>query len=80
MSITPGSPIPRSIPKKLAERIEYWDDERREGNSLIITLHYGWSFDPIEHEGVRGFDTVSEAKDAIRNATPCLCKECQAAR
>lgn len=80
MKFTPGDRIPRSIPQRLAERVQHWDDERKLGNSLIVTLHYGWSFDPAMHEGVMGFDTVAEARSAIKRAGPCRCKECEAAR
>ena len=31
-------------------RIEHWDDERKIGNSLIVTLRNGWAFDPRERE------------------------------
>ena len=53
---------------KLAKHIEYWDDEREQGNGIIITLKDGFSFTPqncgIEH--VRGFDTVTEAREACK--------------
>ena len=35
-------------------RIEYWDDERAIGNSLIVTLVKGWRFEE-KGEHVRGF-------------------------
>lgn len=69
--------IPSYIPKYARKRIEHWDDERGQGNSLIVTLHYGWSFEPNAHEGVQGFDTVREAIDAVRTAHNCRCDECQ---
>ena len=57
--------------------IEHWDDERRIGNGIIVTLHYGWSFEPT-HEGVRGFDTVREAREATRLKAlyRCRCQQC----
>lgn len=59
-------------------RVEFWDDERCYGNGIIVTLNWGWSFEPCEHQGVRGFDLVSEAKEAVRKgAYPCACNECE---
>ena len=59
------------------KRIEFWDDERIEGNGIIVTLHYGWSFEPNYHEGVRGFDTIKEANQAVKNSYKCNCDECK---
>ena len=57
-------------------RIQFWDDERAEGNSLIVTLKDGWRFEePGEH--VRGFDTVNEAMRAVRHSTACDCPQCK---
>ena len=55
------------------------DDERAQGNSIIVTLKYGWEFgtDPFEARHVEGFDTMREAKDAIRDAIKCECGECK---
>jgi hypothetical protein len=61
---------------KYMMRVEFWDDERGIGNSLIVTLHYGFSFDLNDHEGVKGFDTIKEAKEGIKNSRICKCKEC----
>lgn len=58
------------------ERVEHWDDERDIDNGIIVTLRYGWSFEPCEHSGVKGFDTTREANSAIRSATRCECIEC----
>ena len=61
------------------KKIEFWDDERDIGNSLIVTLIRGWKFsdDPIANEHVRGFDTVADAMYAVRKETmPCDCKQC----
>ncbi len=60
---------------KYMDRVEHWDDERSIGNSLIVTLKWGWSFYQW-HEGVMGFDTVAEAKEAVKFALPCKCGEC----
>ena len=59
--------------------IEDWSDERRVGNGIIVTLNWGWSFDPNIHEGVRGFDTVREAKTAtrIKGLYRCQCYDCR---
>lgn len=62
----------------LPKHIEHWDDERRTGNGVIVTLHYGYSFEPSSHEGVRGFDTVREARTETRRSAVyrCKCAEC----
>ena len=59
------------------KRIEFWDDERNEGNGIIVTLHYGWSFEHANHEGVRGFDTIREANAAVKDSYKCECAECE---
>ncbi len=46
------------------------------GNGIIVTLHYGWSFEKTEHSGVRGFDSIREANAAVKNSHPCECREC----
>jgi len=62
--------------QKRHKRIMHWDDERKDGNSLIVSLVDGWNFgDYSEH--VRGFDTVREAMDAVRYAQPCDCDDCK---
>jgi hypothetical protein len=49
--------------------VAYIDDERNEGNSIIVTLSDGWYFADEADCGVRGYDTVSEVKrDTTRNA------------
>ena len=40
--------------------IAYIDDERSEGNSIIVTLSDGWFFVDEPNCGVRGFDGVAE--------------------
>jgi len=63
------------------KKIQFWDDERKYGNSLIVTLHYGWAFGDNENpnggEHVRGFDTVKEAMAEVRAAEPCHCRTCR---
>ncbi|CAB5219219.1 hypothetical protein UFOVP229_42 [uncultured Caudovirales phage] len=41
--------------------IAHVDDEREIGNSVIVTLQAGWFFKGTR-EGVRGYDTMREAK------------------
>ena len=55
--------------------IEYWDDERSIGNSLIVTLIKGRRFSE-NGEHVRGFDTIKEAMDDVRASSKCTCKDC----
>lgn len=71
--------IPKSVPKKLRERIQFWDDERGLGNSLIVTLEHGWHWagiDPYPGMHVAGFDTVSEVITELRATASCNCREC----
>ena len=42
--------------------VAHIDDERNQGNSIIVTLARGWDFEDEQGCGVRGFDTVAEAK------------------
>jgi hypothetical protein len=56
-------------------KIEFWDDERSIGNSLIVTLKPGWRFEE-EAEHVRGFDTVRSAMKEVRSSKPCHCADC----
>lgn len=42
--------------------VDFVDDERAIGNSIIVTLAAGWEFVAEPGCGVRGFDTVSEAR------------------
>ena len=49
--------------------IAYIDDERAEGNGIIVTLEDGWFFADEPDCGVRGFDTVGEVRQqTARNA------------
>lgn len=58
-------------------KIEHWDDERPEGNSLIVTLKPGWrfAFDHMVANHVAGFETVKEAMSAVRQAVACSCSD-----
>lgn len=64
---------------KLPKWVWTWDDEREIGNPIMIGLHYGYSFEPDEHEGIRSFDTVSEARTGVqkKNVYPCDCNICK---
>ena len=50
------------------KRVEHIDDERAEGNSIIVTLRKGWYFVDEPDCGVRGFDTVKELKEGVKSA------------
>lgn len=56
----------RSNPKPDPDHplVEHWDDERGIGNGIIVTLVPGYFF--YDDRGVMGFDTVREARTAIR--------------
>jgi hypothetical protein len=65
---------------KLPSKVMHWDDERKLGNSLIVTLHQGWAFGANSTpyaEHVEGFDTVKDARSAIAAAKPCSCFDCK---
>lgn len=59
--------------------IEHWDDERNLDHGIIVTLRHGWSFYEHGHQGVMGFETVSEAREATKrkNIYPCKCNRCR---
>jgi hypothetical protein len=64
---------------KIPAKVMHWDDERSIGNSLIITLKRGWAFGANNTryaEHVEGFDTVKEARAAIKEAKQCSCFDC----
>ena len=44
--------------------VAHIDDERNDGNSIIVSLAKGWFFADEQDCGVRGFDTVAEVKAA----------------
>jgi len=56
----------RSNPKPNPDHphVEHWDDERRIGNGIIVTLLPGHFF--YDDCGVMGFDTVCKAHTAVR--------------
>jgi hypothetical protein len=58
-------------------KVQFWDDERDIGNSLIVTLANGWRF-AEDGEHVRGFDTVREARSEVAAAKRCKCVQCAA--
>ncbi len=64
-----------------AAHIEDWSDERRIGNGIIVTLVPGLSFEWNEHLGVKGFDTLTEARreTRLKRVHPCDpdCEECE---
>ncbi|WHQ45825.1 hypothetical protein [Alcaligenes faecalis] len=45
--------------------IDFVDDEREDGSSIIVTLKEGFSF-AGDDSGVKGFDTVSRARAGTR--------------
>jgi hypothetical protein len=46
--------------------VAHIDDERNEGNSIIVTLDEDWVWDDEKDCGVRGFDTASEVLRGTR--------------
>lgn len=56
--------------------VEFVDDERAIGNSLIVALHYGRSRPGNPGEHVIGADTEAEALQEVRDSVPCRCEEC----
>lgn len=60
--------------RRKKSRVEDWSDERSHGNGIIVTLKWGWCFDRQEH--IKGFDTISEAWEAVNDSYRCNCKEC----
>jgi hypothetical protein len=48
--------------------ISHIDDERNDGNSIIVTLAKGWDFEDERGCGVRGFDTLAEVKSGTTKA------------
>ena len=77
MTEFPGNPIPSTVPAKLCDRIQYWDDEREEGGSLIVTLKSGYRWD--DHGShVLGFDTTLQAVQWLRHySQACQCELCK---
>jgi hypothetical protein len=60
----------RTIDTLLATRrwIAHIDDERAEGNSIIVTLEKGWDFEDEKGCGVRGFDTLADVRSLTTRA------------
>ena len=56
--------------------VEFVDDERAIGNSLIVALHYGRPRPGNPGEHVIGADTEAEALQEVRDSVPCRCEEC----
>ena len=56
----------------------FLDDEREIGNSIIVTLNYGYEFgdDTFQAVHVKGFDHPLEAREGIKDAVTCQCDEC----
>ena len=54
--------------KILATRpwVAHIDDERKQGNSIIVTLDEDWVWDDAKDCGVWGFDTVKEVEQGTR--------------
>ncbi len=48
--------------------INYIDDERDIGNSIIVTLQNDWFFADEQTCGVKGFDTVGELKSGTKSS------------
>jgi hypothetical protein len=46
--------------------VKHIDDERCDGNGIIITLASGWFFKDEKDCGVRGFDTIRDAEQGTR--------------
>ncbi len=71
--------FPKSLPNRLHEIVEHWDDERDIGNSIIVTLKAGFEFgiDHFESRHVEGFDNVKDAVQGVKNFVPCYCDDCK---
>ena len=60
----------KTLDKLLATRpwIAFIDDERAEGNSIIVTLYNGYKFADEFDCGVRGFDSVKDCERDTRKS------------
>jgi len=67
--------VPTYVAKKWADRVMFWDDERKLGNSLIVMLKDGFRF-PTTECHTQGFDTVQEAVEGLRDTVVCTCPAC----
>ena len=66
---------------KLPTNVMYWDDERKSGNGIIITLKKGFAFRDANTgnaQHVAGFDTARDARREIAGASACACVDCHA--
>lgn len=64
-------------PKGLPEYVLDWDDGRKYGDSIIVTLKPGWCFDlPNSEAHTAGFDNVREARQGLRTVYGCSCERC----
>ena len=54
--------------KILATRpwVAHIDDERKQGNSIIVTLDEDWVWEDAKDCGVSGFNTVKEVEQGTR--------------
>lgn len=50
------------------ERVDLVDDERGNGNGVIVTLKKGWSFEPGMDNRVSGEDSPTAMLAAVRGA------------
>jgi hypothetical protein len=66
--------LPKTV-QRFADKIMHWDDERWTGNSLIVTLEYGWCLDAKESH-VFGVQSVKEALSDLKRVMPCDCGRC----
>ena len=59
----------KTFEKIIATRpwVAHIDDERGEGNSIIVTLDQDYVWDDEKDCGVRGFETVKEVEQGTRN-------------
>lgn len=49
-----------------SKRVRHIDDERAEGNSIIVTLQKHWYWADEPDCGVRGFDTLKDLKQGLK--------------
>lgn len=55
---------------QMHKRVEYIDDERAVGNSIIITLKQGWTFGDGPDNRVTGANNVADAWRVVLAAEP----------
>lgn len=57
-----------------------WSDERSCGDPIMVTIAYGWAYDPDPDfrsaSHVRGFDNAKEFLKAAKDIAPCNCLRC----